>query len=252
MNKLVHRTKLFVGRNGSTILTCFAGVGLVATAVLTAQATPKAMTRIENAKEEKGEELTKLQTVVAAAPAYIPPIIAGVATIACMFGANTMNKRQQASLASAYALLDTSYKEFKKKVEDVYGEGSTQKVQAEIAKDKYAESDLEPDDGMQLFYDEFSGRYFESTIENVLRAEYDINRDLDFCECATLNDFYDYLGMVPIEGGDELGWSKDHNQEKYWQTWIDFGHHKTTMSDGLEVTIITMFGEPTLGWNDYD
>ena len=126
MNKLVHRTKLFVGRNGSTILTCMAGVGLVATAVFTAKATPKAMTRVENAREEKGEELTKLETAIAAAPAYIPPIITGVATFACMFGANALNKHQQASLISAYALLDNSYKEYKKKVDEVYGEGSNQ------------------------------------------------------------------------------------------------------------------------------
>jgi hypothetical protein len=251
MNKLVHRTKLFVGRNGSTILTGMAGVGLIATAVFTAKATPKAMTRVENAREEKGEELTKLETAIAAAPAYIPPILTGVATLACMFGANVLNKRQQASLMSAYALVDDSYREYKKKVEELYGEGSNQKVQAEIAKDKYEESDLEPEDGMKLFYDEFSGRYFESTIEKVQRAEYEINRDLNMQCYATLNDFYDYLGLIPIDGGEDLGWSADMNAEYYWQSWIDFIHHDVVMDDGLEVTIITMVIEPTLGWEEY-
>lgn len=251
MKKLVHRTKLFVGRNGSTILTCFAGVGLVATAVLTAQATPKAMTRIENAKEEKGEELTKLQTVVAAAPAYIPPILTGVATIACMFGANALNKRQQASLMSAYALLDNSYKEYKKKVGTLYGEDANENVQSEIAKDKYEDCDIAPEDGMKLFYDDFSGRYFESTMEKVLKAEYNLNRDLNMRCYATLNEFYDYLDLPPIDGGDELGWSSDMNAEYYWQSWIDFGHPKTIMDDGLEVIHIAMFGEPTLDWEDY-
>lgn len=251
MNKLVHRTKLFVSRNGSTILTCMAGVGLVATAVLTAQATPKALTRVENAREEKGEELTKVETVIAATPAYIPPILTGVATLACMFGANTLNKRQQASMASAYALLDTSYKEYKKKVEELYGEGANDKVKEEIAKDKYEESDIEPSDGMKLFYDDFSGRIFESTLEKVQAAEYNINRDLSTQGYATLNDFYGYLGLVPIDGGDELGWSSGMNFDYYWQEWIDFGHHKTTMGDDLECIMITMFSEPTLGWEDY-
>lgn len=251
MKKLVHRTKLFVGRNGSTILTCFAGVGLVATAVLTAKATPKAMTRIENAKEEKGEELTKLQTVVAAAPAYIPPILTGAATLACMFGANALNKRQQASLMSAYALLDNSYKEYKKKVGTLYGEDANENVQSEIAKDKYEDCDIAPEDGMKLFYDDFSGRYFESTMEKVLKAEYNLNRDLNMRCYATLNEFYDYLDLPPIDGGDELGWSSDMNAEYYWQSWIDFGHPKTIMDDGLEVIHIAMFGEPTLEWEDY-
>lgn len=251
MNKLVHRTKLFVGRNGSTILTGMAGVGLIATAVLTAKATPKALTRVDNARNEKGEELTKLETVVAAAPAYIPPILTGVATLACMFGATTLSKRQQASLISAYALLDNSYREYKQKVTELYGEDADDNVKSEIAKDKYKESDIEPEDGMKLFYDEFSGRYFESTIENVQDAEYNINRDLSMRDYATLNEFYDYLGLIPIDGGDDLGWSTGMNHDHYWQSWIDFGHHKTIMDDGLEVIIITMFNEPMLGWYEY-
>lgn len=251
MNNLLRHTKLFISRNGSTILTCMGGVGLVATAVLTATATPKAMTRVEKAREEKGEELTKVEKVIAAAPAYIPPVFTGIATLACMFGANTLNKRQQASMVSAYALLDTSYKEFKKKVNVVYGEDAVQKVQAEIAKDKYEESDIQPEDGMKLFYDDFSGRLFESTLEKVQEAEYNINRDLSMQGYATLNGFYDYLGLVPIDGGDELGWSAGMNFDYYWQEWIDFGHHKTTMGDDLECIMITMFSEPTLGWEEY-
>ena len=251
MNKLVHRTKLFVGRNGSTILTCMAGVGLIATAVLTAQATPKAMTRVENARKEKGEDLTKAEAAIAAAPSYIPPVITGVATLACMFGASVLNKRQQASFISAYALLDNSYKEYKKKVEELYGEGANENVKSEIAKDKYNESDIEPEDGMKLFYDDFSGRYFESTLEKVQDAEYNINRDLSMRDYATLNEFYEYLGLIPIDGGDDLGWSTGMNNDHYWQAWIDFGHHKTIMDDGLEVISITMFSEPMLGWYEY-
>lgn len=251
MNNLLRHTKLFVSRNGSTILTCMGGVGLVATAVLTATATPKAMKRVENARKEKGEELTKMETVVAAAPAYIPPVFTGLATLGCMFGVNMLSKRQQASLVSAYALLDNSYKEFKKKARELYGEDATQKIQAEIAKDKYEESDIQPTDGMKLFYDDFSGRLFESTIEKVQEAEYNINRDLSMRGYATLNEFYDYLGLVPIDGGDELGWSAGMNFDYYWQEWIDFGHHKTTMGDDLECIMITMFSEPTLGWEEY-
>lgn len=251
MNNLLRHTKLFVSRNGSTILTCMGGVGLVATAVLTATATPKAMKRVEIAREEKGEELTKMETVVVAAPAYIPPVLTGLATLGCMFGANVLNKRQQASLVSAYALLDNSYKEYKKKAQVLYGEDATQKIQAEIAKDKYEESGFEPENGMKLFYDDFSGRYFESTMEKVLQAEYNLNRDLNMQCYATLNDFYGYLGLIPIDGGDELGWNADMNAEYYWQSWVDFGHLKTVMDDGLEVIHITMFGEPTVGWEDY-
>lgn len=251
MNKLVRHTKLFLSRNGSTILTCMGGVGLVATAVLTAKATPKAMARVEDAREEKGEELTKAETAIAAAPAYIPPIITGAATLVCMFGANMLSKRQQASLVSAYALLDSSYKEYRNKVNDLYGEAADDNVKAEIAKDKYEESDIETNPELKLFYDEFSGRYFNSTIEKVQQAEYEINRDLNMRDYATVNEFYEYLDIEPIDGGDEIGWSTGMNFDRYWQSWIDFGHHKVMLDDNLECILITMFGEPTVGWDDY-
>lgn len=251
MNNLLEGAKLFVDRNGATILTCLAGVGLCATAYLTAKATPKAMARVEEAREEKGEELTKAEVAVAAAPAYITPVVTGVATLACMFGANALNKRQQASLVSAYALVENSYRQYRNKVEELYGEEASDKVRAEIAKDKYEENPLQPEGDLKLFYDDFSGRLFESTIEKVMEAEYNINRDLSMRDYATLNEFYEYLGLVPIEGGDELGWSTGMNFDHYWQSWIDFGHHKDTMGDDLECITITMFGEPTLGWDDF-
>ena len=81
----------FFKRNASTILTCVGGVGVIATAVLAVKATPKAYERIEKAKKEKGEELTKFETVKAAAHSYIPTVAVGVGTLVCIFGANALN-----------------------------------------------------------------------------------------------------------------------------------------------------------------
>ena len=116
MNKLLFKSKVFLKSNSSTILTCIGGVGVVATVVTAVKATPKAMALIEEAKEEKGDDLTKVETVITAAPAYITTAVLGVSTLVCIFGANALNRRQQAALTSAYALLDNSYKEFKAKV----------------------------------------------------------------------------------------------------------------------------------------
>ena len=91
----------FLRRNSSTILTCIGAVGVVATAVMAVKATPKALERIEHAKEEKGEDLTVLETINVAGPVYIPAAVTGVATIACIFASNTLNKHQQAMLTSA-------------------------------------------------------------------------------------------------------------------------------------------------------
>lgn len=250
MGNLMGKTKLFFRRNGSTILTVGSGAGVVITSVLAVKATPKAMRLLKAAEEEKGEKLTKLEVVKTAAPVYIPAVVSGLATIACIAGAEAINKRHQASLLGAYTLLDNSYKEYRGKVSELYGEDADERVKSEIAKDKYEGSE-ELDDGQRLFFDSFSGRYFESTLDKVQQAEYHINRDLSMRDYATVNEFYDYLGLEPIPGGDELGWSTGMNFDYYWQSWIDFGHQKVPMDDGIECIIITMFAEPTVGWDEY-
>ena len=109
--------RLFIKRNTPTLLTCLGAAGVVATAVLAVKETPKALNLLENSEKEKGEELTRLEKVKIASPIYIPSVITGMATIACIFGSNIISKSQQATLMSAYALLDNAYKEYRKKTE---------------------------------------------------------------------------------------------------------------------------------------
>ena len=251
MNKLVNQLKRFLNRNSSTILTCLGGAGVVVTSVLAVKATPKALKLLETAKEEKGEELTSFEVIRTAGPIYIPAIITGVSTIACIFGANVLNKRSQAALMSAYALLDNSYKDYKKKVVELYGEEADREVKSSIAKDKYEETDVKVDDTKKLFFDFYSSRYFESTDEIVRKAEYDLNRELSITGYASLNDFYDLLKIKKIDGGDDLGWSAAKNFEYYCQSWIDFAHEKVVMDDGLECCIIHIQSEPTFGYEEY-
>lgn len=250
MGKLVNRSKLFFKKNGPTILTCIGGIGVIATAVLAVKATPKALERINKIEDEKGEELTALEVVQVAGPLYIPAIATGAATLICIFSANGLNKRQQASLVSAYALLDSSYKQHKAKVEELYGTDATERIAGEIAKDKY-DDNISVEEGKQLFFDQFSGRYFESTMEDVLRAEYELNRDLTLEDAVTINRFYEYLGIDPIEGGDALGWSMGANFALYWQSWVDFSHQKTEIDDDLECCIIHIMHEPILEYLEY-
>ena len=241
---------MFFKRNTSTILTCAGSVGVVATAVVAVKDTPKAMQIIDQAEEAKGESLTVVEKIKYAGPVYIPAILIGASTLACIFGAHSLNKRQQASLMSAYALLYNSYKEYKKKVDEVYGEGADARIKGEIAKDKYYQEDIHVEDEKQLFYDYFSERYFESTMEEVMQAEYDLNRTLHTRDYAYLNDYYDMIGLDHIPYGWTLGWSIGAALSHYRKTWIDFRHEKVEMDDGMECYIITMT-EPIPDFEEY-
>ena len=159
----------FWKRNGSTILTIVGAAGVIATAVLAAKETPKAKRILKEAEQEKGEELTKLEIVKTVAPAYIPAMVTGAATIACIFGANSLSKNQQASIASAYALLDSSYKEYRKKVSDIFGVDVDEHLQEEIEREEYDEAEPSTDDNKKLFLDFNTLEYFEARFEDVVQ-----------------------------------------------------------------------------------
>lgn len=245
MNNLLSKSQLFLKRNSSTILTCVGAAGAIATTVTAVKATPKALALLDDAKKEKGEDLTKLEKVKIAGPVYIPSVVLGVSTLACIFGANVLSHRGQASLMSAYALVDNGYKDFKKKVNELYGEDAGSKVRAAIAKDKYEEKPVPPiEDGKRLYYDYYSEQYFEATPYEVKRAEYEVNRTLMMDDGVYLNEWYSQLGLEPLDHGWDFGWNTCANMDAYWQTWVDFHHEKVVMDDGLECIIISFAQEP--------
>ena len=241
----------FLKKNSATILTVTATIGVITTSVLSAKAAIKASRVLTHKEEEKGEKLTFEETISAIWTIYIPPVVSGMSTIACVFGANILNQCQQASLASAYALIDSSYKEYKAKLKELYGEEAHNNIVDAIAAKKCEDvyisagglesaynQEIESDTEPRLFYDEYSGRYFESTIEKVLLAEYHLNRNYILRGFARLNDFYEFLGLEQTDYDEAVGW--DICSEIYW---IDFNHRKTFIgddNDGFECYVIEM------------
>lgn len=259
--KLCLKSRAFLKRNSSTILTGFGVVGVGGTIITTAVATHKAAKRIDAATEAKGEALTKTELVMTAAPVYIPVVLVAGSTIACIFGANVLNKRQQASLISAYALLDNTHKEYRGKLKELYGEEADIKIQDAIAKAKRDDDMCAYAPGLQgatrseekvLFYEPIRGEYFEASMNDVLNAEYHLNRNFALRGCASLNEFYDFLGLEKTDFGDAIGWSSNDFLEGGLTPWIDFDHRRTPVAnDGLECYTINVEFAPTPGYDIY-
>lgn len=160
----------FLKRHSSTILTTIGAIGVVATAVIAVKDTPKALRILDEAEQEKREELTVKEKIVTAGPVYIPAIAVGVSTIACIFGANILNKRNQAALMSAYALLDQSYKDYKRKVSDIYGKDADKKIIEEVAKEELEPRDSiddTDDSNVVTIFDGTTMRLFESVLDRI-------------------------------------------------------------------------------------
>lgn len=264
IQKMLHKSGLYIRKYSPVALSCVASVGVVVTAVVAVKATPKAVVLIhaDSRRNHDGDPYayTKKEAVASAWKCYIPAVTLGASTIACIMGANALNRRQQAALTSAYALLSSSYKEYKEKLKELYGEEAHDAIIDSIASEKCKDvsisapagwymSSLDFGEGMEpeitrTFYDSFSQRYFETTIAKVIEAEYHLNRNFMFAGTIPLNDFYEFLGLEKTELGDTVGWSSV-NGDIYW---IDFNHHRITLEDGMEIYIIDMVFEPTADW----
>lgn len=252
MNKIKSHIMRETKRNASSILSVVAGVGVISTAVLAAKATPKALDLIDQAEYEKGSKLTTLEKINVTGLCYVPAILSGIATISCIFGANYLNKKQQASLVSAYMFLDRKFKDYRHGVQMEYGSYVDYGKDVDVKAYKYTmdTDDIpKPNDDEILVYDMFSRRYFNTTKEKLKEVEYTINKKLHTEDYVCLNDIYKLLGEKPLDIGNAFGWSTQANFEISWETWIEFELELVELDDGLEVHMMSYSTEPYI---EYD
>lgn len=242
--------RLFIKKNAGTILSVMGSIGVVATAITAARAAPKAIKLLDDAREEKGSKLSKMEIAQIGFKTYLPVGLVSAATITCIMSANVLSRNKQANITSAYALLDQSYKDYRRKVIEMYGEETDHKIIEAIAVDRAKEVrisasymcdnvDLSLDDSSGkpvLWYEEYSKRFFEATLEQILSAEYHLNRNYILRGCATINEMYDFFGLDPVEWGNDLGWEPMDEGE----FWIEFNHFKAKLDDGTEFYILDL------------
>lgn len=257
MNGFLDKTTSYLKRSSPTILTCLSIVGVIGTTALGIAATPKALDILELHKWNNGDgpidgyDLSKTEIAKLTWQCYIPTALAGLTTIACIAGINVLSKRNQASLASAYSMLSESYRQYRKAVNALYGEDADSRIKAEMVKDTYVsadgysvyDSELDPESEKILCYDLFSKRYFSTQIASVLNAQYHINRNLSLRGYASINEFYDFLGLDKIEHGDDMGWSYEQCVDE-GIIWLDFENTRAKMDDGMECCIISALWDP--------
>ncbi|QFP94931.1 membrane protein [Gordonia phage OhMyWard] len=222
----------FAIANSPAILTATAVTGTITVAVLTGQASFKAARLIAEAEVEpavSGESefpqvLDTKEKVELVWTLYIPAVTVGITTIGAIIMANQIGYRRTAAMAAAYSVSEKAFGEYRDKVVTKLGEKKEQGVRDEIAQDRV---DANPPTSQQvmmvgtnevLFYDTFSGRYFSSSMENIRQAQNDLNFQIINENYASLNDFYDEVGLDTIEIGDEFGWSADAKFEVRFST----------------------------------
>ena len=216
VSKLIKGVPAFATKHSPEILTGIGIAGMVTTTILAVRETPKALMLIRDAEYEKKEgSLTAAEKFKACWKCYIPAVVTGSVSIACLVGASSVNLRRNAALATAYKLSETALTEYREKVIETVGEKKERLVRENIDKDHLEKNPVTNNNvivtgnGDTLCYDSLFGRYFNSDIDKIKRAINELNRELIMDNYVSLNDFYDRLDIDHIEIGDDLGWNVD-------------------------------------------
>ena len=217
MAQLMRVAKTSITKHSPEILTGIGIAGMITTTVLAVKATPKAIRLIEEAKEEKGEDLTKTETVKTCWRAYIPAAATCIVSTACLIGASSVSIRRNAMLATAYKLSETAFSEYKEKVVETIGDEKEKVVREKVSEERIKKNPITKNEiimtdyGDTQFYETLSGRYFKSDIEQIKKVVNYLNKDMlqDMFGTISLNEFYDELELERIDLGDELGWRVD-------------------------------------------
>ncbi len=245
---LIKNVKRFTIKHSPEILTGLGIAGMITTAVMTGNATIKAVKLIENKKETNDfSELTKKETIKIVWRCYFPPVVTGVVSTACIIFASSVNLKRNTALAAAYALSETALKEYQDKVVEVIGEKKERLVKDSVAKDIISKNPVNNNEviitekGNTLCYDVISGRYFKSDIEKIKQIKNELNSRMLNDSDISLNDFYYELGLDSILIGDDLGWNVNKGL-------IDLDFSSQLSADGEPCLVINYRVAPTYNY----
>ena len=273
VTKYFKMAKRFVSKRSPEILTGIGIAGMVTTTVLAVKATPKALELIEEEKraqnralldeaEKTGSDvdaqvsrLKPIETVKVAWKPYIPAMLTGMASIACLIGAQSVSARRHAALYSAYKLSETALTEYKDKVVETIGEKKEKQIKQKIAEDKVdkAIEDIKEnktkvvvsEDGDTWFIGAYSQIPFKSTVNKIDKAINELNRDMVVYapSGASLSDFYDKLDLPHTGYSDQVGWTLDDGP-------IEKDISDAIVKDGKAYIILDFMVRPQYDFND--
>lgn len=249
VTKFINDVKTTLDKNSPAILTGIGITGMITTTVLAVKATPKALMLIDEAENEKCEELTALETVKVAWKPYIPAVVSGTVSVACIIGANSVNAKRNAALATAYKLSEEALSIYKDKVIETIGEKKEKTVREKVAQEKIDRDNIETKSvivagpGTTLCYDSISSRYFTSDMESIRRAINNVNERLISQDYVALNELYSELGLEHVSIGWNIGWNISSDGL------IEINYSSAIAKDGRPCLVLNYEVEPKYDFN---
>jgi ribosomal protein L9 len=247
--------KTVVAKHSPEILTGIGIAGMITTTVLAVRATPKALTLIENRKEElelePEEKLHPIETVKTTWKCYLPAAITGVTSAACLIGASSVNLKRNTALMTAYNLSATALADYREKVIETVGEKKEHAIRGKVAEENLKKEPVNQaaiivsGNGTTRCFDTITKRRFISDIETIKRTVNELNRQMiNGSDYISLNDFYSEIGLDPVSIGDDLGWNVTRGL-------IEVNFNAELDTDGTPCIVIDYAVAPKRGYNSW-
>ena len=238
-----------VKKHSPEILTGIGIAGMTAAAGMAVKATPKALRMVAEKEIRDGKRLTTGEIVKTTLKCYIPPVVTGVCSSACIIGASSISARRNAALVTAYTISETALKEYRDKAVEVVGVKKEQAIRDAVAKDKLEKANVKEREfistgrGETPCFDPLTNTCFKSDIESLRRAENTLNKRMRDEVKITVNEFLMEIGLEPCDDsiGETMGWDIDKGYIE-----LDFS---SQLVDGVPYLVLGHRVPPVyLGW----
>lgn len=261
-----YKTKLTVKRNSPQILIVGGVIGVVTSTIMACRATTKLDSILEdtNKKIDKVHEyessdsnvdsegniieyteddakhdlmIIHTQNVLKIAKLYAPSVIIGGLSLGMIIASNNILRKRNIALATAYATIDKSFKSYRKRVADRFGEEVEKEIRYNVKKIVTEEPVLDENgnptgetetkvvevseyDGVSdyaRYFDENTSRGYEN--DPLLNKMFLVSREnfandqLHVRGYLFLNDVYELLGMEKTVAGQSVGWVIDKDSD---------------------------------------
>lgn len=241
-------------------------VGVVGSTILACKATTKLSGILEESKEnvdqikdyveengysEKYSEedykkdlaITYTQTGVKIAKIYAPAVILGTLSITSILAGHNITRKRNLALSAAYVAIDKSFKEYRARVVERFGEKLDKELRYNIKQGESEEIVRNDEGGEEVVkstteyadpntYSEYA-RFFddgclgwtkdpEANLTFLKQQQNYANDKLKRKGFLFLNDVYSMLGIQPTKAGQIVGWIYDE-KNPIGDNFVDFG-----------------------------
>ena len=205
-------SKRFLANNEATIRTVTTSLLILSTTYLAFDGGHRAESALIDLSRQGKEPTNRRERFRVTWRYYAPATAGAIFSIGLILSTHQMNGKKQAAFAAAYSAAQRTLSDYKKEVVNLIGEKKEAQVSDNLAAKQVSTNDssqaqvIITGNGEQLCFETLTSRYFKSSAEQIRRAENTINHRILHDGYASLNDFYQEIGLPTSNLGDDLGW----------------------------------------------